>query len=396
MPADPAIETLVIQPTPFCNIACTYCYLPHRGDRSLMSDKTLGMVFERVFASRWLGPALSVIWHAGEPMVLPVAYYRDAFDRIERWRPQALNLRHSIQTNGMLITSEWCELIRQHNVGIGVSLDGPRRLHDLHRRTRSGGGTFDRTMAGIHQLRQHGVDFHVITVLSNDSLEDPDGLVDFYISEGIDQVCFNVEESEGDHRSGLFATPDLRRRFRDFLDRFWRRARQSERFSFIREVDAMLPRVLRPEEAVMQNEQVVPFGMLNVACNGDVATFSPELLGLKNADYDDFIIGNVHTHSLEDMRASATLQRMARDIDRGVEACRRTCGYFSVCGGGAPVNKLTENGSFASDRTRFCELTQMVPTDLILDALERVEPIPPSPRALSQTVRRTQCHDSAA
>jgi uncharacterized protein len=151
-----------------------------------MSDKTLGMVFERVFASRWLGLALSVIWHAGEPLVLPVAYYRDAFDRIERWRPQALNLRHSIQTNGMLITAEWCELIRQHNVGIGVSLDGPRRLHDLYRRTRSGGGTFDRTMAGIHLLRQHGVDFHVITVLSNDSLEDPDGQVDFYISEGID------------------------------------------------------------------------------------------------------------------------------------------------------------------------------------------------------------------
>jgi len=186
MPADPAIETLVIQPTPFCNIACTYCYLRHRGDRSVMSDKTLGMVFERVFASRWLGLALSVIWHAGEPLVLPVAYYRDAFDRIERWRPQALNLRHSIQTNGMLITAEWCELIRQHNVGIGVSLDGSRRLHDLYRRTRSGGGTFDRTMAGIHLLRQHGVDFHVITVLSNDSLEDPDGQVDFYISEGID------------------------------------------------------------------------------------------------------------------------------------------------------------------------------------------------------------------
>ena len=67
------------------------------------------------------------------------------------------------------------------------------------------------------------------------------------------------------------------------------------------------------------------------------------------------------------------MQRMARDIARGVEACRRTCEYFSVCGGGAPVNKLTENGSFASDRTRFCELTQMVPIDLILDALERME-----------------------
>jgi uncharacterized protein len=362
-----------------------------------MSSATLQVLFERVFASKFLAPALNVIWHAGEPLVLPVAYYREAFDLIERMRPPELNLRHSIQTNGMLITPAWCELIRERNVGIGVSLDGPRHLHDLHRRTRSGRGTFDQTMAGINLLHRHGVDFHVITVLSTDSLEDPDGLVDFYIDEGIDQVCFNVEESEGAHRSALFAAPDLRRRFSDFLDRFWRQAQHSDRFRFIREVDAMLPRILRPEEAVMENEQVVPFGMLNVACNGDVSTFSPELLGLKNAHYNDFIIGNVHTHSLADMQASAPLQLMARDIARGVEACRQTCEYFSVCGGGAPVNKLTENGSFASDRTRFCELTQMVPTDLILDALERIEPATLPSRALSQqTVRRTQCHDRVA
>ena len=136
----------------------------------------------------------------------------------------------------------------------------------------------------------------------------------------------------------------------------------------------MLPRVLRPEEAEMSNEQVVPFGMMNVACNGDVSSFSPELLGLKNAEYDDFIVGNVHTHSLADMLASATMQRMTRDIGRGVEACRQTCPYFSVCGRGAPVNKLTENGSFSTDRTCFCELTQMAPTDLILDALEHRRP----------------------
>jgi uncharacterized protein len=113
--------------------------------------------------------------------------------------------------------------------------------------------------------------------------------------------------------------------------------------------------------------------MLNVACNGDVSSFSPELLGLKNERYGDFIIGNVHTHTLEQMRTSVSMQHMAHDIERGVALCRDTCDYFSVCGGGAPVNKLTENGSFTTDRTRFCELTQMVPTDLILDALERME-----------------------
>jgi uncharacterized protein len=373
VPTPPVIETVVVQPTPFCNIDCTYCYLPNRNDRSVMSQDTLRALFQHVFASGWAAPSITVIWHAGEPLVLPVAYYRDAFDLIETLRPPSIGLRHSIQTNGMLISNEYCELFRHYHVGVGVSIDGPRHLHDAHRRTRSGRGTFDRTMAGICLLQQHNVEFHVITVLSHGSLDDPDALVRFYLDAGIDQVCFNVEESEGGHRSALFATANLRSRFRAFLDRFWRQARQSGRFSYIREIDGMLPRILRPEEAVMGNEQVAPFGMLNVACNGDVSSFSPELLGLKNERYNDFIIGNVHTHTLQQMQASVPMRQMTQEIERGVEMCRRGCEHFSVCGGGAPINKLTENGSFASDQTHFCELTQKVPTDLILDALERME-----------------------
>lgn len=367
------LETLVLQPTPFCNIACTYCYLPSRDDRRTMSPQTLDASFTRVFESGWAAPHLTVIWHAGEPLVLPVAWYENAFAIVERLRPPELRVRHSIQTNGMLLTEAWCAFLRRHDVGIGVSLDGPRALHDAHRVARNGAGTFDRTMAGIRLLQAHEVPFHVITVLSRDSLDDPEGLVAFYLREGIDQVCFNVEESEGDHVSGLFGAPDLRQRFTRFLDRFWRCARESGRFRYIREIDGMLPRILRPEEATLRNEQVVPFGMLTIGCTGDVATFSPELLGLRNATYGDFVIGNVHTHSLAEMQEGAVLQAMARDIGAGVALCHEECAYFSVCGGGAPVNKLTENGRFASTRTRFCELTQMVPTDLILDAVERME-----------------------
>ena len=123
----------------------------------------------------------------------------------------------------------------------------------------------------------------------------------------------------------------------------------------------------------MSNAQVQPFGMLNVDCRGNVSTFSPELLGLKNPDYDNFIIGNVKTDSFEDMRRSPALAKMTRDIQAGVDACRNGCEYFSVCGGGAPVNKLAENKSFNSGRTSFCSLTQIVPVDLILDAMERFQ-----------------------
>src|SRR5208282_5299785 len=222
-------------------------------------------------------------------------------------------------------------------------------------------------------LRQHQVPFHVISVLSETAMEAPQEMLEFYISEGIEDICFNVEESEGAHVSGLFAAGDAQGRFKRFLETFWTLSRQGKQIRFIREVDGMLPRVFRPNESPMRNSQVEPFGMMNVDCRGDVSSFSPELLGLKNPDYGNYIVGNIHTQSLDEMCASQSMLDMSRDIAAGVEACRKECEYFSVCGGGAPVNKLSENGSFESSRTVFCSLVQMVPTDLILNALDRLE-----------------------
>jgi uncharacterized protein len=367
------MDTVVVQPTPFCNINCSYCYLPQRNVTTVMEQSTVTTLFAKVFSSGWTRDGLTVIWHAGEPLVVPVCFYQTAFEAIEALRPASLQLRHSIQTNGMLITAEWCDLFKKWDVGVGVSIDGPKHLHDAHRVTRTGRGTFDKTLAGIRMLRGANVPFHVISVLSQGGMKVPQEMLDFYLSEGIDNICFNVEESEGDHVSGLFAAGDAQESFKRFLSDFWRLARQSGRVQFVREIDGMLPRVFRPDQSVMKNSQVQPFGMLNVDCHGNVSSFSPELLGLKHADYNDFIVGNINTDSLEDMRVGAPMSAMLRDISAGVDACRESCEYFSVCGGGAPVNKLAENGSFRTTRTSFCGLTQMVPIDLILDAFDRLK-----------------------
>src|ERR1700729_2423623 len=333
----PRLETVVVQPTPFCNINCTYCYLPHRNVKTVMEQSTVSALFEKVFASGWTGEGLTVIWHAGEPLVVPVSFYETAFAAIEKMRPAALQLRHSFQTNGMLITSKWCDLFKKWDVGIGVSIDGPKHLHDAHRVTRSGRGTFDKTLAGIRLLTREQVPFHVISVLSRQGLQSPREMLDFFLSEGIEDVCFNVEESEGDHVSDLFAAADAQELFRHFLSEFWKLSRQSGRIRFVREIDGMLPRIFRPEQSAMGNAQVEPFGMMNVDCYGNVSSFSPELLGLKNADYGDFLVGNIRTDSLEQMHRSRTMTAMSRDIALGVAACRDICEYFSVCGGGAPI-----------------------------------------------------------
>jgi uncharacterized protein len=369
----PTISVMVVQPTPFCNINCNYCYLPDRKNKATMSPDVLRALFEKVFASGWACDQLTVIWHAGEPLVMPVGYYEEAFKLIESLRPQDIQVRHSFQTNGLLLSKNWCDLFKKWQVGVGVSIDGPRRFNDAHRVGRNGRSTFDKVIAGIRLLRSEQVPFHVISVLTHQSLDSPDEMLEFYRSEGIEHVCFNVEESEGDHVSELLASQAPEERFRRFLAHFWREARRDDRIRMIREIDGIIPRVFRPGDGELDNVQVEPFAMLNVDCRGNVSSFSPELLGLKNPAYDDFIIGNVLANSLEEMRTSVAMQAMTRDIRAGVARCRVSCEYFSVCGGGAPINKLSENGSFDSDRTGFCGLTQIVPTDIVLDAFDQLQ-----------------------
>ncbi len=166
---------------------------------------------------------------------------------------------------------------------------------------------------------------------------------------------------------------ELRQRYEAFLRRFWHASQASGKVRFLREIDHAIPRVFRPNEAPSRNVQVEPLAMLNVDSRGNVSSFSPELLGLKNAQYADYLLGNIHTHSLAQIHDACLQSPMFRDICKGVEACARSCEYFSVCGGGAPVNKLFETGSFTGTRTSYCTLTQMVPTDLLLEAFDRLE-----------------------
>jgi uncharacterized protein len=342
--------------------------------KSAAAPETLFNLFSQVFASGWVRDCLSVVWHAGEPMVLPIGFYRDAFRMIDRLKPAGVSVMHSFQTNGTLINKAWCAFFIEEQVNVGVSVDGPRRLHDCNRLTRSGLGTFDKTIAGIRLLRRHGVPFHVISVLSMDNMAAAREMFDFYAEEGIERVCFNVEESEGDHVSQAFADGGIETAYYRFLSEFWRlSAATPGKIIFIREIEHALQQVIRPNDAPFSNQLVEPFAIMSMDWAGNISTFSPELLGLKNAAYGDFLLGNINRDALVDMPRHTNFIRMLEDIEAGVAMCRQHCEYFSVCGGGEPVNKLAENGTFASTETTYCRLVKMRGTDLVLDALERVQ-----------------------
>ena len=169
------------------------------------------------------------------------------------------------------------------------------------------------------------------------------------------------------------ARAESRRAYYRFLGEFWRlSAAAPGKITFLREIEHALQQVIRPQEASFRNQLVEPFAITSMDWAGNISTFSPELLGLKNPAYDDFILGNINRDALVDLPRRPAFARMLADIGAGVAMCRERCEYFSVCGGGEPVNKLAENGSFASTETIYCRLTKMRATDLVLDALERV------------------------
>jgi uncharacterized protein len=366
------LELLVVQPTPFCNLDCSYCYLPSRQATDRMSVVTLQALYDWVFASGLVRQQFTLLWHAGEPLVVPIAFYEEAIDRLLASNNTPFPVDHSFQTNATLITPAWCEFIRRRNIFMGVSVDGPAFLHDRCRRTRQGKGTFERVIRGIELLNAHEIPFHVITVLTAESLDYPDELFDFYQQYGMRNVGFNVEEIEGPNASSSLSGPDTPERFRRFLTRFVELATQVDSPLSVREFDTSLAALASvrygPGSRVQENQ---PFAILNVEWSGNFSTYSPELLGLDSLRHGSFALGHVEKDSLESVVNSEHFQRLEAEIGAGVSACQQSCKYFPYCGGGPPGNKYFENGSFASTETLFCRLHKQVCLDVGLQWLER-------------------------
>ena len=369
MAAAERLELLVLQPTPFCNLDCDYCYLADRSSKARMPPAVLRRTFERVLASRHVRGGFTVVWHAGEPLVAGIGFYEEAIALLAELDTRGLEIHHSFQTNGTLVTRAWCDFFLRHRVRLGVSVDGPAFLHDAHRKTRGGTGTHERVMAGVRCLQQHGVPFHVITVLTSASLDHPDELFAFYVENGIRRVGFNIEEVEGVNASSSLAGHRAAERTRAFFTRFVELLETTGADLRVRELEG-LGRLLTAGGPVERNQENTALRILAVDHSGNLATWSPELLGQKTRDGGDFLLGNVMTDGLDDLEATPKFRRLAGEIERGVAACRESCEYFGLCGGGSPSNKYFENGTFASTETLHCRLSKQAIADALLPRLE--------------------------
>jgi uncharacterized protein len=175
--APPAFHVMLKPRGAVCNLNCAYCYFLSKerlypGSGFRMTDELLEEFTRQYIEVQRVGE-VTFGWQGGEPTLMGLDFFRRAVELQQKYRRPGMRVHNTLQTNGTTLNDEWCRFFRQHNFLIGLSLDGPRALHDAYRRDRGGKGTFDRVMDGLALLKKHGVEFNVLACVHAANADHP-------------------------------------------------------------------------------------------------------------------------------------------------------------------------------------------------------------------------------
>jgi len=179
---------------PKCNLNCEYCFylekqaLFEADERYRMRDEVLSAFIKNYITSQPT-PVVEFVWQGGEPTLLEIDFFKRV---IELQKPFARQktIRNSLQTNGTLLTNEWCAFLKKNNFRVGISLDGPKDIHDHYRCDRKGRGTFDRVMQGLRLLQKHKIEYNVLASVAHETATRPHDVYHFLRDEGVEFIQF--------------------------------------------------------------------------------------------------------------------------------------------------------------------------------------------------------------
>ncbi|MDO9315339.1 MAG: anaerobic sulfatase maturase [Burkholderiaceae bacterium] len=170
-----------------CNLGCQYCFFLskenlYQGESHLMDEATLETYIKQLMASS-PGPQVDVAWQGGEPMLRGLDFYRRSVELAEKYRKPHQRILHTLQTNGTLVNDEWAAFFKQHNYLVGLSIDGPRAMHDTYRVSKKGEGSFDDVIRGWNCLRSHQVDVNILCTVNAANADHPREVYRFFRDE---------------------------------------------------------------------------------------------------------------------------------------------------------------------------------------------------------------------
>lgn len=326
-----------------CNLDCKYCYFLSKerlypGSRFRM-DTDLLETYTRQYIEAQPGPEITFAWQGGEPTLMGLDFFRQAVAYQQKYARPGVQIGNSLQTNGVLLDDEWCRFLKEHNFLVGISIDGPRDLHDAYRVDKGGAPTFDRVMRGLRLLQKHDVDFNVLSTVHAANAAHPLGVYRFLRDEVKTQFMQFIPIVERDNDTGFQEGQRVTdrsvqaRQYGDFLIAIFDEwVRRDVGRVFVQLFDVALAAWTGNEPALCIFRETCG-DALAMEHNGD-------LYSCDHYVEPDYLLGNIKDDEIIRLVPAEAQRQFGRDKrDTLPEYCRQ-CDVRFVCNGGCPKNRF--------------------------------------------------------
>lgn len=354
----PQLFEVMIKPRgAVCNLACTYCYYLqkdrlYRDSTFRMSDELLEE-FTRQYVLAQEAPEVTFAWHGGEPTLMGLEFFERAVYYQRKCAPPGMRIQNSLQTNGVGLNSNWAQFFAANGFLIGISLDGPRELHDAYRVDKGGRPTFDRVMEGLSLLKEHQVAFNVITAVHRTNEGHPLEVYRFFRddlqAEFIQFIPIVERVSPGEHQGGRHVTRETvhAARFGEFLiGVFDEWVRRDIGRVYIQIFDVALGAWLGQHNGICVHAPICGTS-LALEHNGD-------LFACDHFVDHDHLLGNILQDPMVTLVRSEKQRAFAQRKWTTLPRCCRECEVLFACHGGCPKNRIDSSPDGDSGLNYLC------------------------------------------
>lgn len=335
-----------------CNLACEYCYylekahMHNYGPKTLMSDSLLEHFVKQYIESQTT-PNVLFLWHGGETMMRPLSFYQRALE-LQRKYAHGRTIDNAFQTNGTMLTDEWCRFFKENNWLVGVSVDGPKEFHDAYRQNRLGQPSFDQVMRGINLLNKHGVMWNAMAVVNDLNVKHPKEFYHFFKSIGCRYIQFTpIVERLAEHEDGRhLAAPDQKdcslahfsvtpEDWGDFLCTIFDEwVRNDVGKYFIQIFDATLANWVGVDPGLCT--------MARSCGHAGVMEYNGDVYSCDHFVFPEYKLGNIRQNTLLEMMYSERQLEFGRMKQGSLPGQCRSCGYLFACNGGCPKDRFAQ------------------------------------------------------
>lgn len=347
-----------------CNLACDYCYYLEKSNlykdisKHVMSDELLEKFIREYIQAQTMSSVLFT-WHGGETLMRPLSFYKRVMELQKRYAG-GRNIENCIQTNGTLLTDEWCEFFRANNWLVGVSVDGPQEFHDEYRRNRQGKPSFVKVMQGIRLLNKHGVEWNALAVVNDFNGDYPLDFYHFFKEIDCHYIQFTpiVERIKRRADGRYLATPlDEGEKLADFSvsPEQWGNFLCTIFDEWVRnDVGSFYIQLFDSTLANWVGEQPGVCTLAKQCGHAGVMEFNGDVYSCDHFVFPEFKLGNIREKSLVEMMYGEKQQQFGRMKQDSLPTQCRECEFLFACNGECPKNRFTQTASGESGLNYLC------------------------------------------